>query len=669
VKPTLHLPVLKLNMLRNTAIRNFFTVSLLTLGVCRLDAELIPPTRLIDWTPGVSVGVPGGIPTNRTRLIDVTASPYNADKTGSTDATAAIQAAVNAAVANDVIFLPAGRYRVGGVISVNGSKDNITIRGEGDSTIVEARGLSYLFAVGPSSDYAWAQQQYAYPASNNNVTAGLTKGSTVLTVSSTSAFSVGQVIQIALENQTNLTAIESGAVPTVSIAGYGTLRRQLSRIVAKTATTLTIFPSIHFTPDPGLGAKVNVLQDQIDGFGLESLYIDCSQAAISMPVAFGQCYGSWIKDVTVYKPSNYGIVMTDSLNCEIRKCKIWERKTDGSNGAGYLLNHIGNSLIEDNISYKVGPAIEVNFGSAGNVIAYNFLYIEGGGVLNVNHGPHNSFNLYEGNITPNVQSDGYFGSSSDDVFFRNWLSGKLHESGNYIFIVSLNRFSRNYSLVGNIVGSPGWPYGSDPYSMGNPNMGNSGYSGTAEPSAGRHWADWNMTATLTSRTTDSAGTMTFSGGTLGTGQYVTVRWGTNGFAQFYPSSASANLVSINSASAPLPPQGTALQVFTGSAGYQERDLDVERTTLLKANYHAWNQGGMGIPSNQSLGSDVLPPSLYRAAKPDWFGDRSWPAFDPLNPTLGIDRIPAGYRYLHGSNIPSMPPAGSTSPSNVAIRRI
>ena len=39
-------------------------------------ADLIPADRLADWTPGVTVGVPGGIPTDRTHLIDVTQVPY-----------------------------------------------------------------------------------------------------------------------------------------------------------------------------------------------------------------------------------------------------------------------------------------------------------------------------------------------------------------------------------------------------------------------------------------------------------------------------------------------------------------------------------------------------------------------------------------------------------------
>ena len=57
-------------------------------------AEIIPADRLADWKPGVTVGVPGGIPTNRTHLIDVTKAPYNADNTGAADAQRAIQKAI-----------------------------------------------------------------------------------------------------------------------------------------------------------------------------------------------------------------------------------------------------------------------------------------------------------------------------------------------------------------------------------------------------------------------------------------------------------------------------------------------------------------------------------------------------------------------------------------------
>jgi hypothetical protein len=61
----------------NRFARTVLGVSATVLAVVQpltLRAELIPAARVVDWTAGVSVGVPGGIPTNRTRLINVTPS-------------------------------------------------------------------------------------------------------------------------------------------------------------------------------------------------------------------------------------------------------------------------------------------------------------------------------------------------------------------------------------------------------------------------------------------------------------------------------------------------------------------------------------------------------------------------------------------------------------------
>ncbi len=77
-----------------------------------MAAEIIPSDRRTDWTPGVTVGVPGGIPTDRARRMDVTKAPYHADNTGVTDSQPAIQKAIADAQENDVVYLPAGTYRI-----------------------------------------------------------------------------------------------------------------------------------------------------------------------------------------------------------------------------------------------------------------------------------------------------------------------------------------------------------------------------------------------------------------------------------------------------------------------------------------------------------------------------------------------------------------------------
>src|SRR4051812_35007936 len=98
--------------------------------------QIIPANRLIPWAAGVTVGVPGGVDqylpggaNQRTNLIDVTKAPYNADKTGATDASAAIQSAINAATPGSVVYLPAGTYRCDSTLAIGYSRDNITLRG------------------------------------------------------------------------------------------------------------------------------------------------------------------------------------------------------------------------------------------------------------------------------------------------------------------------------------------------------------------------------------------------------------------------------------------------------------------------------------------------------------------------------------------------------------
>src|SRR5882724_7206923 len=101
-----------------------------------VQGQLIPSTNRTDWTPGVMTGVPGGIPNYRTNLIDVTQSPFNADNSGTVDASAAIQAAINTNTThtNDVIYLPAGTYKVGSTISL--TRNGITMRGAGTNLTV-----------------------------------------------------------------------------------------------------------------------------------------------------------------------------------------------------------------------------------------------------------------------------------------------------------------------------------------------------------------------------------------------------------------------------------------------------------------------------------------------------------------------------------------------------
>jgi hypothetical protein len=183
-------------------------------------------------------------------------------------------------------------------------------------------------------------------------------------------------------------------------------------------------------------------------------------------------------------------------------------------------------------------------------------------------------------------------------------------------------------------------------------------------SAGDPWADWDAvagrpkiwTGTLTRRTSGNSGVVT-----LGAGQGATLavaiaangngnkRTGI-GHTEFTVTDITGDVVTFTNGSFPNgnPPEGSAVSFVGGANGFQERDLDVAATTIRKDNWYVVHNNS--IPSNESLGTDTLPASYFRASKPDWWGDRPWPAFDSRNPgTPATTNIPAGYRYVNGAD--------------------
>lgn len=451
--------------------------ALSTLASGLAAADLIPADRLVDWTPGVMVGVPGGIPTDRTRLIDVTQAPYNADKTGNQDATGPIQSAVNAAQGGDIVYIPAGTYTFSGGISL---KSGITLRGAGigRTTLIPRGGVDFIKISNYTQSF-WAEDAY----NDRIIPAGVAKGSTVLTVSDTSNFNVGWMAQISHQSSTDPYDNPIETSPWSNSNGFAWLRRQKVRIVAKTATTLTISPGLYAKGTKKL--RVSPALYHGSSVGVEGLSIDMNNSTGYAGITYGGISNSWIKDVKIWGTKNYSVVISDCLQSEIRGCYFDELNHIGSSGAGLLMHNSSGILVEDNIFTMQSSSIEVDHGCSGNVFGYNLILSTANSIaLNANHGPHNSYNLYEGNVMTTFISDGYHGSASHDTLYRNWIIGT--RVGDQIgWAIALKRFSRSYSLVGNIIGAPNGSMGHDGVSLGQPNMGNSYSSGTAPT-----WTDW-----------------------------------------------------------------------------------------------------------------------------------------------------------------------------------
>lgn len=569
-------------------------------GVLTIDSARLPPAG--SWTKNVAggVGVVGGIPSRLTNIIDVTQAPYNADKTGATDAHDAIQAAITAVATNGVVYLPAGTYRLDSRFVIY--KTSFTIRGDGDSTILDCRMGDQVFYVGANSENATPVAISGSPA----------KGDSSFTVADASTFSIGDLAQTRIGMDTSL--------PTIHVSGANaSVRAQTVRITNKVGNVLTFSPALYFALPSGLSPTCKRLPVGMVDFGMEDLKMDGTNGHPTDMVLLNQAYNCWFKNITSYMSGGYHLDVSYAVNCEFRHCHINNSVTHVANGSGIRLNMVSATLVEDNIIERVGPSTEENIGTNGNVFAYN-LGIRGGYGdpttmasvnFDCNHGPHTSYSLYEGNVGEIFQSDGYTGSSSEMTVFRNWFRGYCPDSTDNWHCVALGRFSRNFNVVGNILGQTGYTWVLDEttngfdysvhviYQLGYPNMGNSSYSGTANTvSHANDWADW----------------------------------------------------------------GTA----PGPGGYQELDLDVFATTLFKGNY---DYSTAGIPSSgrltQAMGSDTLADSLYLASKPAFFGSMAWPAIDPTtvaSHTPVVTDIPAGYRYINGGETPGLGEADTNPPT-------
>lgn len=629
------------------------------------------PNAGYDFSPFIAGGASDRAVTGT--VINITDSPYNADNTGVTNCKPALQAAWAAASSGDVIYFPAGTYLFTEGFIYTEVKDNITIRGAGVgvTTMRASTGQPIIVFTSPGD-----LNQDAL-----TVTGTKTKGTTTLSVSSSSGYSVGQLVQVAYENEVDDTRIIAGAPPIWSSGGFPGARAMVSRVTATTSNTITIDPGL---PADGTNLAVTISKSSLnwysEGLGYEDFSVSFDVAnhpSQFFNVQFAvNCwwYNIHFEDFSRNLSNGSCIKIAITYRCEIRKVRFDALLVDvTSDGAIETGSNTGLAIV-DNIFYgKFDNAIYESGNSNNTVIAYNYV---DSGYLSIFHNAHPSLNLCEGNAGTTHQSDGYHGSSSDNTFFRNYYRG------GFSFI--LNRFKRRYFIGGNLLGTDGVNPGNISY--GNPNISNGAADGFAGPTglstqvgstdysqpgygpneyviqpedvfSGDFWDDWEITGVLTTRTSDTVGTFTVSGGNWFTGPsptgasvlLPTVHWDNktqrmNGSLGSV-TAVSGNLVTCSWVLGTLPAEGTSVQMYMGAPGWQERDLDVEASTIHAKNYWA---SGIGAGSIRNGTAEVFPDSLAFATKPDWFGLLEWPPYDPEAPTFDVTRIPAGWRFVYGN---------------------
>src|SRR5216117_659668 len=246
-------------------------------------AEIIPPSRTAPWVG--NVGVPGGIPM-RTTIYKNIVTDLGADPTGVLDCTAIIQSAITLCPVGQVVYIPAGTFRLNSRVYL-AAKQNFTLRGAGQGiTIIKAYNNGY---------FLFGSQQWPPPNTYIPITAGATKGSNTITVADTSGFIVDQPMNIT-----------TAAMPVWAhnLGGYPDSVRNLRiafKVRSKTSTTVTFDPSCPFD-FTGLNPQARTFlgpasgYNFIQGIGIESLTMDMNNSTAACAIEYNQAWGCWVKD-------------------------------------------------------------------------------------------------------------------------------------------------------------------------------------------------------------------------------------------------------------------------------------------------------------------------------------------------------------------------------------
>jgi hypothetical protein len=415
--------------------------------------------QAINWS---NSGV-GGIPPRTTNCASLTSSATVSQ----------INTALAACPSGQTVYLAAGTYAISGSITI---PSNVTLRGAGaNSTVLNATGGGgNVINLGTGS------------ASYNplNITGGATSGSTSISVSNASAVKAGMYLVIAETNNSSYVSNNGSEGACTWCDGWSTngnlSRGQIVAVTGVSGSTVTISPGLYgaYTNSP-IAVPFNMSASYA---GVENLQIYANNTGRSANFGMSACAYCWIKGVE----SNY----TDGDHVDV----YWGYRDEvrDSYFSNAFLHEPGEhdsdidlayktsaTLVENNIIERTHASIMMEWGAAGNVIAYNYTsgefdsgstnFVIGGVSF---HGAHPQFNLLEGNVLTEIYPDSVWGTSSQTTAFRNWvvgtnrvcspLSGRgtvncTGSNGHYAFqaarAMQMSYLTTKNNFVGNVVGS------------------------------------------------------------------------------------------------------------------------------------------------------------------------------------------------------------------------
>ena len=567
-----------------------------------VDTSIVPAEARTTWTPGV----PGGVPIRTAVCRTVAAASYG---DGLQDASAAIQAAVNACPAGQVVSLSAGTFTVNNLVQVS---KGITVRGAGaGATVLRktngavpfsyiARDTQPIFVVGPNR---WPKTA---DSTSVNLIADAVSGAKSVSVKNAGGFTAGQFVLldedhyntggwVSLPNRkgvpTNARIWASDRVVYTRhnppdpaddpfpdsltwFARPGRPINEIKEIAAVNGNVITFTTPLHIGYRVLKMAQVTRYDSvHVRNAGIEDLTVT---GGADGNIRFEAAAYSWMKSVENTLWLGEGVSVDQSFGVEVRDSYIHDAAWPVPGGGGYAISLAGGSsavLVENNIVVKANKMMVARASGAGSVVGYNYMdngyiwnteeWVEVG--LSGSHYVGGHHMLFEGNESFNYDSDNTHGSAIAMTVFRNHLTGRRRDipGKSNVRAAGLMFGSWWHAFIGNVMGDEGqmsgWLYED---------------SGVGSPS-GSAWGD---------------------------GQYI---WKLG---------------------------------YDPTHWEQSVDPKVRTTTLRDGNFDyvtnsvKWDRTPRAIPA-----------SLYLTSKPAFFGDNLWPWVDPTSPTpLAV--LPARQRY-------------------------
>lgn len=546
---------------------------LCTFSQAQIWSGILDPTRAIDWTP---VGIPGGIPNLTSVCANINASTYG---NGSSDATAAIQSALNKCGASQVVLLSAGKFRVSSLTIPS----NVVLRGQNATdTVLDMHGTS-------GAGISFGSGVYPNAANTVSITGGATAGSTSITVAKASNISVGSYLIVTELNESYVTDVgEDGQVCGWCDLYNGTrLMGQTVEVTSVSGNTIGITPLYKTYPNSPAALPFNAGAKHA---GLESLQVYSNNTGYTMMELLEGTAYCWVKGVENNFADGDHLRVMYSYRDEIRDSyfsNAYQHSPGGTDSDVFIAANSSGTLVENNIMERLHSSILINWGASGNVIAYNYsfgAFADTAPLFETEdvamHGAHPAFNLIEGNVGTDFHADSTWGSNSHNTVFRNWWRGTTQVASplsgrgliawaaagwavQHVRGLELSFATRYTNMVGNAIGS-------------------------AETAALKPYD---------------------TGGTLMTQQSV----GAYAASRSYDSVAYGYNFGYGGAT-------------DGDNGFDSHDSTLPFSTAFIHGDYEYTRNSVAWDAKTA--NHNLPPSLFHTSKPAWFGTSPWPLIGP-----------------------------------------